>query len=111
MSEHQNTTKTEEITGEVQIPEIPAPPENNGGGDDDFALLTKCSNEIEADMIAANLEGAGIESYILRQNDSSFPVMGNLSVVKIYVRRAQLSDAQEYLSNFYEGDEESDERV
>lgn len=111
MSENISETNSREVAGEEQIPGIPFTPGNGGEGDNDFALLTKCSTEIEADMIAANLEGAGIESYILRQNDTSFPVMGDLSVVKIFVRRAQLSDAQDYLSNIYSQDEDEDERL
>ncbi|MCC6550708.1 MAG: DUF2007 domain-containing protein [Ignavibacteriaceae bacterium] len=110
MNDTIKSTDSKAVEGEYLIPEIPVS-SGEGGGDDDYALLTKCSTEIEADMIAANLEGAGIESYILRQNDSSFPVVGNLSVVKIYVRLAQLTDAQEYLSNFFAQDEDEDERV
>lgn len=111
MIENLSDAKKQKAAMEEQSPEIPFTSDGLNDGDDDLALLTKCSTEIEADMIAANLEGAGIESYILRQNDSSFPVMGNLSVVKIYVRRTQLSDAQEYLSNFNMQDEGEDERI
>lgn len=109
MSEDVKIENTEKEENDGLIPDIPTAPGDGDG--DDYALLTKCSTEIEADMIAANLEGAGIESYILRQNDSSFPVMGNLSVVKIYVPRARLSDAREYLSNSYDQSGDEDEHV
>jgi len=52
---------------------------------EDWVIVYSCSDMIEADMLKANLEGAKIEVLVLNQNDSSFPAVGDLSVVKILV--------------------------
>jgi hypothetical protein len=59
----------------------------------DWVIVYSCENMVEADMLKANLGGADIESLILNQNDSSFPVVGDLSVVKLLVQKNDASDA------------------
>ena len=44
-------------------------------------------------MLKSNLEGAEIEVLILNQNDSSFPVVGDLSVTKLLVKKSDAEDA------------------
>lgn len=59
----------------------------------DWVIVYSCENEVEADMLKANLEGADIDSLILNQNDRSFPVVGDLSVVKLLVKKNDADDA------------------
>ena len=53
----------------------------------------------EAEMIKANLEGAEIKSIILSQKDKSFPASGDLSVIKIMVKKVDAEDAQKIISD------------
>ena len=59
----------------------------------DWIIVYSCSDMVEADMLKSNLEGAEIEVLILNQNDSSFPVVGDLSVIKILVKKDDANDA------------------
>ncbi len=84
------------------------PPEEREEGGDGFILLLKCYSEIEAGMISTVLESGGIENILLPQNDSSFPLMGNMSVIKIFVKLHQYNDARAYVEDFYSGEENND---
>ena len=59
----------------------------------DWVIVYSCSDSLEADMLKSNLEGANIESLILDQSDSSFPVGGDLTVVKLLVKKDDAKDA------------------
>ncbi|MDA3860000.1 MAG: DUF2007 domain-containing protein [Melioribacteraceae bacterium] len=59
----------------------------------DWVIVYSCADSVEADMLKANLEGADIELLILNQNDSSFPVVGDLSVIKLLVKKSNVEDA------------------
>ena len=59
----------------------------------DWVIVFSCADIVEADMLKSNLGGADIEVLILNQNDSSFPVVGDLSVIKILVRKDDAEDA------------------
>lgn len=59
----------------------------------DWVIVFSCADFVEADMLKSNLEGADIEVLILNQNDSSFPVVGDLSVIKILVKKTDAEDA------------------
>ena len=50
-------------------------------------------------MIKANLEGAEIKSIILSQKDKNFPSSGDLSVIKVMVKKADVEDAQKIISD------------
>lgn len=47
----------------------------------------------EAEMIRTNLETAGIESVILEQKDSSFPLGGELGEIKVLVPKYRVDEA------------------
>lgn len=66
---------------------------------DDFSLLVTCTHEYEAELIKNALESGGIEAHILIQRDSSFPAIGNLGIVKVFVKNEELDSAKEYLQN------------
>jgi len=47
----------------------------------------------EAEMIKANLAGANIESIILSQKDKNFPATGDLSEIKLLVKKEDAEDS------------------
>ena len=53
----------------------------------------------EAEMIKANLSGADIESIILSQKDKSFPAAGDLSVIKLLVKKEDVEDAKKIIAD------------
>lgn len=59
----------------------------------DWVIVFSCADIVEADMLKSNLAGADIETLILNQNDSSFPVVGDLSVIKLLVKKNDAEDA------------------
>ncbi|MFZ1290950.1 MAG: DUF2007 domain-containing protein [Melioribacteraceae bacterium] len=66
---------------------------------DDWEIVFTTSDTIEAEMIKSNLEGAGIESIILSQQDKSFPSPGDLSIIKILVKKEDFRDANEIIND------------
>ncbi|HSW56606.1 MAG TPA: DUF2007 domain-containing protein [Ignavibacteriaceae bacterium] len=65
--------------------------------EDDWVLVYTAFSEIEADMLKENLESAGISASVLSQKDSSFPAPGDLSTVKLFVKKADVHDALEFI--------------
>ena len=59
----------------------------------DWVIVFSCADPVEADMLKSNLGGADIDVLILNQNDRSFPVVGDLSVIKILVKKDDAEDA------------------
>ncbi|MBA4251260.1 MAG: hypothetical protein C0425_08300 [Chlorobiaceae bacterium] len=85
--------------------------DNENEESNDWELIYSCSEFYEAQMIKANLEGAGIETLILSQKDSSYPVVGSLSVIKIFVKKKDVPSANEFINSLTNNnfvDEESD---
>lgn len=54
---------------------------------EDWVLVYKTDQDYKAMALKSNLESSGIEVSILSQSDHNFPAMGNLSVVKVLVKR------------------------
>jgi hypothetical protein len=65
--------------------------------EEDWVLVYTAFNDIDADMLKENLESAGISASILSQKDSSFPAPGDLSTIKLFVKKADVSDALEFI--------------
>lgn len=65
--------------------------------EDDWALVYTSFNEIDVDMLKENLESAGISASILSQKDSSFPAPGDLSTIKLFVKKADVSQALDFI--------------
>ncbi len=65
-------------------------------------------DNIEAAMLKSNLESAGIETVIIDKKDSSFPVWGDLSVIKLDVRREDAEKARRIIDDIQENDKESE---
>ena len=66
---------------------------------DDWITIYSTDALYEAQMIKANLEGAEIKSIILSQKDKNFPSSGDLSVIKVMVKKADVEDAQKIISD------------
>ena len=67
--------------------------------EDDWLIVYQCAQEYEAEMIKDNLEAAGIGAAILSQKDRSFPAPGDLSVIKLLVKRDDLKSALEFIDS------------
>jgi hypothetical protein len=72
-------------------------------------IVFSCSQLYEAEMVKANLEGAGIEAFILSQDDSNFPSQGDLSVVKILVKASDVKEALEFIESANNSNTDIDE--
>ena len=53
----------------------------------------------EAEMIKANLAGANIESIVLSQKDKNFPATGDLSVIKLLVKKEDVDDTKKIIAD------------
>ena len=62
----------------------------------DWVLVYTSGNELEMGMLKGILESAGLEVNVLSQKDHNFPMPGDLSVVKLFVRK---NDVQAALNN------------
>ncbi|MCK5086943.1 MAG: DUF2007 domain-containing protein [Melioribacteraceae bacterium] len=72
----------------------------------DWIIIYTCGDNIEAEMIKANLEGAGIESLILSQKDKNFPAPGDFSVVKLLVQKKDADEAKAFIDDINKPEEE-----
>ena len=59
----------------------------------DWCVACTCGDNIEADMLKVNLESAGIDALVLSQSDRSFPAAGDLTIVKVLVKKSDSDDA------------------
>lgn len=64
---------------------------------EDWVIVHTTDHEYLAEMYKANLHGAGIESLIWGQKDSSFPAPGDLSIIKILVKKIDAEKAAEII--------------
>jgi len=65
--------------------------------EEDWGLVYTSFSEIDVDMLKENLESAGIAVSILSQKDSNFPVPGDLSTIKLFVKKADVPEALEFI--------------
>lgn len=66
----------------------------------EYTDVYKTSDDIEAQMLKANLEGAGIDAVVFNQHDHVYYVtMGMLAIVKVMVRRKDEKRAQEIIQD------------
>jgi hypothetical protein len=78
---------------------------------EDWEVVYACSEEYKAEMVKSNLEGGGIKSIIIPQNDRNFPTIGDLSIVKLVVKKTDLESARQIIAdiNSTKSEEESEE--
>lgn len=65
--------------------------------EDDWVLVYTSFSTIDTDMLKEHLESGGISASIISQKDSSFPAPGDLSRVKLFVKKADVSEALEFI--------------
>lgn len=70
-----------------------------------FVVAYTTSTDYEAEMIKANLAGAGIHAMVFNQRDHVyFTNMGMLALVNVMVPRSQLEEAEEIIAALLEDD-------
>jgi len=65
----------------------------------DWVLIYTSDNELELGMLKGVLESAGLEVNVLSQKDHNFPMPGDLSVVKLFVRKTDVKSALNYIQD------------
>jgi hypothetical protein len=74
----------------------------------DYVQVHRTTTDYEAEMLRANLEGAGIDAVVFNQHDHVYFVnLGELAVVKVMVRRKDAERAKEIIDSILESGEES----
>lgn len=71
----------------------------------DWIVLFNCEMAYEAEMLKSNLEGANIETLVLNQKDRNFPADGDLSVIKVLVKKSDAEVAVSILKDINENKE------
>jgi hypothetical protein len=75
--------------------------------EEDWVLVYKTGDEVEVEMIRANLESAGLEVNVLSQKDHNFPAPGDLSIIKLSVRKANVQEALNFIQDTKQRQDES----
>jgi hypothetical protein len=73
----------------------------------DWVLVYTSGDDLEMDMLKGLLESAGLGVNILSQKDHNFPTPGDLSVVKLLVRKNDVKSALTYIQDFKSRESES----
>lgn len=76
---------------------------------EDWVVVMTSDNEIEIEMLKDNLSGADIESLVLSQKDRSFPVVGDLSIIRLLVHKDNAADAIEIIKDIQHSNSDEDE--
>lgn len=66
---------------------------------EDWQEIYTTGSTIEAEMLKANLEGAGIEALIMPKSDRNFPAAGDLTVVKVFVKNQDADSARQIIDD------------
>lgn len=75
----------------------------------DWVVVYTTSENYQAEMYKANLEGAGIEALILGQKDRNYPAVGDLAVIKILVKKTDAKSAVEIIEDINLRKDETEE--
>jgi len=65
----------------------------------DWVLVYTSGDELEISMLKGLLESAGLKVNVLSQKDHNFPVPGDLSIVKLLVRKNDVIPALNYIQD------------
>lgn len=77
--------------------------------DHDWVVVYTSDQLYDVQMIKSGLESAEIEATILSQKDSSFPVTGDLAVIKLLVKSEDASSALNYINELKNSKPEEEE--
>jgi hypothetical protein len=75
----------------------------------DWITVYTTGETYEAEMLKSNMEGGGIETLIVKQKDSSFPTVGDLSVIKILVKKSDAENALLIIDDILNTEEDDDD--
>ena len=75
----------------------------------DWVLVYTSGDELEIGMLKGLLESAGLKVNVLSQKDHNLPVPGDLSVVKLLVRKNDVKSAITYIQDVKNNESESSE--
>ncbi len=73
----------------------------------DWVLVYTSGDELEISMLKDVLKSAGLEVNVLSQKDHILPVPGDLSVVKLLVRKSDVNSALNYIQDVKNRESES----
>lgn len=65
--------------------------------DHDWIVVYTSDQEYDIQMMKDALESADIETNVLSQKDSNFPVTGDLAVIKLLVKSEDVSSAKKFI--------------
>ena len=77
--------------------------------DHEWVVVYTSDQEYDVQMMKAELESAEIETNILLQKDSNFPVTGDLAVIKLLVKTEDVSSALNYINEIKNKKSEEEE--
>ena len=77
--------------------------------EENWTVVYASGQEYEVDMLKDNLVGAGIEATILSQKDRNFPAPGDLSVVKLLVKKEDVQSALNFIEQIKNQSSEEEE--
>lgn len=77
--------------------------------DEDWVVVYTSDQEYDVQMMKDALESADIDATILSQKDSSFPVTGDLAVIKLLVKTNDASSAINFINELKNSEPENEE--
>lgn len=79
--------------------------------EENWEVVYTSNQDYDVEMLKDNLETAGITAAILSQKDRNFPAPGDLTLVKLLVKKEDLQDALNFIQSVKseEGKENSDD--
>jgi RNA polymerase subunit RPABC4/transcription elongation factor Spt4 len=77
--------------------------------DHNWVIVFTSDKEYEIQMMKDTLESADIETNVLSQKDSNFPLTGDLAVIKLLVKSEDVSSAQKFIDEIKNTDTEDEE--
>ncbi|MEI7812499.1 MAG: DUF2007 domain-containing protein [Ignavibacteria bacterium] len=76
--------------------------------EEDYTVIYTCSEEYVAEMLKANLGGAGIQALIIVKKDRNFPAVGDFAVIDIMVKKDDAETADEIIKDINSDKNESE---
>lgn len=75
----------------------------------DWIVVYTSDQEYDIQMMKDSLESSGIETNVLSQKDSNFPVTGDLAVIKLLVKSEDVASAEKFIDEIKNTDTKDDE--
>lgn len=76
---------------------------------EDWVVAYTSSDEIEIQMLKENLESAEIKTMILSQKDRNFPVVGDLSIIRLLIHKDYLEEATAIINDIQKSNSNAEE--